>query len=128
MVYGRTEAGGFSLVVDADGEGAGHVFRGKSPKPIDLSGTRPPYVLTEEEVDRDARGFSLWPLADFCPDLKEQRRGLFYFNALKGERIEQLSYELPALQRNPDMWDDFMAKLPYREWRQATVELFQGKR
>ena len=115
------------LVVDADGEGAGHVFRGKSPKPIDLSGTRPPYVLTEEEVDRDARGFSLWPLADFCPDLKEQRPGLFYFNALKGERIEQLSYELPALQRNPDMWDDFMAKLPYREWRQATVELFQRK-
>ena len=115
------------LVVEA-GEGrGGQVLRGETPKPHDLAGPRPPYVFMEDEADRTASGFSLWPLAEYCPAIRQHEPGLFYFNALKGEKIEQLSYELPAMQRNPDLWDDFMDKFRYREWRRATVDPFQNK-
>ena len=115
------------LVVDAEGEGGGQVLRGETPKPYDLAGPRTPCVFMEDEADRTVSGFSLWPLAEYCPAIRQHEPGLFYFNALKGEKIEQLSYELPAMQRNPDLWDDFMDKFPYRKWRRATVDPFQNK-
>ena len=121
------------LLVVEPGEGeSGQVLRGEISRPHDLVDAKTPYVISEDGANRAAHVFSLWPLAEYCPAeycpaIRQHEPGLFYFNALKGEKIEQLSYELPAMQRNPDLWDDFMDKFRYREWRRATVDPFQNK-
>lgn len=105
------------LVVGANEPDKGRILMGNRETLCDLPKGKAPFFLTESKLTDEAQCISLWPLADYCKGPTEQRKGLFYFNALKGEKIEQLSYELQTLHRTSTIWEEFMECLPYREWR-----------
>lgn len=58
----------------------------------------------------------LWPLAAHLGDPEDGTFGLYFHNALRPERVEALSYELPEQRRDASLFPRFSARAPVGEW------------
>ncbi len=73
----------------------------------------------------------LWPLGLYSTDPKVAKNwNFFYFNALKGPKIEQLNYEQAIIFRDKELWEPFHERLPLKEWAKEDIResggLFQS--
>jgi len=58
----------------------------------------------------------LWPLAAHLGETADGTLGLYFHNALRTQRVESLSYELPEQRRDTDLFLSFSERAPLSEW------------
>jgi len=67
----------------------------------------------------DVQVLDIWPLGVYKEDPRGIKgNGFYFFNSIRQNQkaIEQLSYELPSLNRDRDFWRPFLGVFPLKDW------------